>query len=367
MQAIAQTGSMPGTTYVSIGQIKALGAKLELPAATAGCDTHGGEGKASCGSSGGPDDMPQEIWDKVKNHPCYSEEAHHHYARMHVAVAPACNIQCNYCNRKYDCSNERSAQLGAAVLRRPFWRPERSRATRMKTTHLRAPPGDIASQHWQGGPVNCGSCCYAELRALPGEQGCEPGHACMQDVYARRIDRFFRWHPRLGDEQLAHAYFEVRAITARHASVFRLTALMDDADETVRLQIALRLPQSQLLRLANDPHREVRICVAQRLPPAALAALRNDPDYGVRELVALRLPLAILPTMALDVDRAVRMRVAQRLPAPLLSRLVRDDDWRVRGRWPSAPMRPRWTPCATMKMMKFVKPCMSARRAMQPE
>jgi nitrogen fixation protein NifB len=50
--------------------------------------------------------MPPEVWEKVKNHPCYSEEAHHHYARMHVAVAPACNIQCNYCNRKYDCSNE---------------------------------------------------------------------------------------------------------------------------------------------------------------------------------------------------------------------------------------------------------------------
>jgi nitrogen fixation protein NifB len=25
---------------------------------------------------------------------------------MHAAVAPACNIQCNYCNRKYDCVNE---------------------------------------------------------------------------------------------------------------------------------------------------------------------------------------------------------------------------------------------------------------------
>jgi nitrogen fixation protein NifB len=25
---------------------------------------------------------------------------------MHVAVAPACNVQCNYCNRKYDCANE---------------------------------------------------------------------------------------------------------------------------------------------------------------------------------------------------------------------------------------------------------------------
>ena len=71
-----------------------------------GCGTSGGSGKASCGSSAGQGDLPPEIWEKVKNHPCYSEQAHHHYARMHVAVAPACNIQCNYCNRKYDCANE---------------------------------------------------------------------------------------------------------------------------------------------------------------------------------------------------------------------------------------------------------------------
>ncbi len=71
-----------------------------------GCGTSGDGGKASCGSSDGPSDMSPEVWEKVKNHPCYSEEAHHHYARMHVAVAPACNIQCNYCNRKYDCANE---------------------------------------------------------------------------------------------------------------------------------------------------------------------------------------------------------------------------------------------------------------------
>ena len=106
MQASTNAQAMPAAAYVGIGQIKPLGVKAEVPAAGGGCGTHGGEGKASCGSSGGPDDMPAEIWDKVKNHPCYSEEAHHHYARMHVAVAPACNIQCNYCNRKYDCSNE---------------------------------------------------------------------------------------------------------------------------------------------------------------------------------------------------------------------------------------------------------------------
>jgi nitrogen fixation protein NifB len=73
----------------------------EAPAApTGGCSSK------SCGSSDGQGDMPAHIWDKVKDHPCYSEEAHHYFARMHVAVAPACNIQCNYCNRKYDCANE---------------------------------------------------------------------------------------------------------------------------------------------------------------------------------------------------------------------------------------------------------------------
>jgi len=100
--------SLAPTAFIGIGQIRPLGAAITpvTPEPGGGCGTSGGEGKASCGTSGGPDDMPQEIWDKVKNHPCYSEEAHHHYARMHVAVAPACNIQCNYCNRKYDCSNE---------------------------------------------------------------------------------------------------------------------------------------------------------------------------------------------------------------------------------------------------------------------
>ena len=72
----------------------------------------GSEPESGCSSSGcgGNEDqlshLPESIREKVHNHPCYSEEAHHHFARMHVAVAPACNIQCHYCNRKYDCANE---------------------------------------------------------------------------------------------------------------------------------------------------------------------------------------------------------------------------------------------------------------------
>ena len=66
----------------------------------------GGCASSSCGTSPRPADIDAATWERIKDHPCYSEEAHHYFARMHVAVAPACNIQCNYCNRKYDCSNE---------------------------------------------------------------------------------------------------------------------------------------------------------------------------------------------------------------------------------------------------------------------
>ncbi|MDE2372299.1 MAG: nitrogenase cofactor biosynthesis protein NifB [Burkholderiales bacterium] len=103
--------------FVAIGDLrKGRQAVSEILETAAGCGTSGGAGKASCGTSDGPDDMPAEIWEKVKNHPCYSEEAHHHYARMHVAVAPACNIQCHYCNRKYDCSNESRPGVVSAKL-----------------------------------------------------------------------------------------------------------------------------------------------------------------------------------------------------------------------------------------------------------
>ncbi|RWA97901.1 nitrogenase cofactor biosynthesis protein NifB [Mesorhizobium sp.] len=66
----------------------------------------GGCASSSCGSSTRPSDVDPAVWDKIKDHPCFSEEAHHYFARMHVAVAPACNVQCNYCNRRYDCANE---------------------------------------------------------------------------------------------------------------------------------------------------------------------------------------------------------------------------------------------------------------------
>ena len=50
------------------------------------------------------------------NHPCFSKDAHKKYGRVHLPVAPRCNMQCNFCNRKCDCMNESRPGVTSAVL-----------------------------------------------------------------------------------------------------------------------------------------------------------------------------------------------------------------------------------------------------------
>lgn len=49
-------------------------------------------------------------------HPCFNAEAKGSYGRVHLPVAPKCNIQCNYCNRKYDCVNESRPGVTSTIL-----------------------------------------------------------------------------------------------------------------------------------------------------------------------------------------------------------------------------------------------------------
>ena len=53
---------------------------------------------------------------QIQEHPCFSEKASHAFGRMHLAVAPKCNIQCNYCIREFDCVNESRPGVTSRVL-----------------------------------------------------------------------------------------------------------------------------------------------------------------------------------------------------------------------------------------------------------
>lgn len=50
------------------------------------------------------------------NHPCFNDKIRHQFGRVHIPVASRCNIQCNYCNRKFDCVNESRPGVTSTIL-----------------------------------------------------------------------------------------------------------------------------------------------------------------------------------------------------------------------------------------------------------
>lgn len=51
----------------------------------------------------------------MRSHPCFSDEAHDRVGRIHLPVAPRCNIRCNYCEHQV-CSDIRHPGWTAKVL-----------------------------------------------------------------------------------------------------------------------------------------------------------------------------------------------------------------------------------------------------------
>ncbi|MCO6025242.1 radical SAM protein [Prevotella cerevisiae] len=81
----------------------------------------------------------------ITRHPCFNLEARAKFARVHLPVAPKCNIQCNYCNRKYDCTNESRPGVTSSVLS-PLQAVHYMKALRKKMPNISvigiAGPGD---------------------------------------------------------------------------------------------------------------------------------------------------------------------------------------------------------------------------------
>ncbi len=50
------------------------------------------------------------------NHPCFNPDVYRKVGRIHLPVAPKCNLQCNYCDRSFDCANETRPGVSSALL-----------------------------------------------------------------------------------------------------------------------------------------------------------------------------------------------------------------------------------------------------------
>lgn len=51
----------------------------------------------------------------VHGHPCFGGNRHKN-GRIHLAVAPRCNIKCGYCDRRHDCANESRPGVTSRLL-----------------------------------------------------------------------------------------------------------------------------------------------------------------------------------------------------------------------------------------------------------
>ncbi|HCC53569.1 MAG TPA: nitrogenase cofactor biosynthesis protein NifB [Desulfobulbaceae bacterium] len=52
----------------------------------------------------------------LSKHPCFNPAMKGQAGRVHLPVAPNCNIKCNYCDRKYDCVNESRPGVTSTIL-----------------------------------------------------------------------------------------------------------------------------------------------------------------------------------------------------------------------------------------------------------
>lgn len=92
-----------------------------------------------------------DIVKKTQTHPCFNCSGSQ-YARIHLPIAPKCNVQCNYCVRKYDCPNESRPGVTTSVLN-PQEAFERFKQAKSKMPNLTvvgiAGPGDALANFEQ--------------------------------------------------------------------------------------------------------------------------------------------------------------------------------------------------------------------------
>ena len=72
--------------------------------------------KKRCGSADAPSFCGSDCNVSGKRHPCFDDAAFCTRGRIHLPVAPACNVQCIYCLRRFDCVNESRPGVCSRVL-----------------------------------------------------------------------------------------------------------------------------------------------------------------------------------------------------------------------------------------------------------
>ncbi len=235
-----------------------------------------------------PSPLSDAVRAKVETHPCYSETAHLRFARMHVAVAPACNIQCNYCNRKYDCSNESRPGVVSEVLN-PEQALRKVRAVAAKIPQLTvmgiAGPGDPLAN-----PKRTFDTLERVGREMPGIKLCLSTNGLALPQYVDRLAELGVDHvtitinavdPHVAAGIYAWVVWEGRRLTGEEAAALLIRRQLKGLEMLVARGIMVKV-NSVMIPGVNDRH----LKAVSRLIKAKGAFLHNimplisAPEHG---------------------------------------------------------------------------------------
>ena len=285
----------------------------------------------------------------ASKHPCYSAESQHKFARMHLPVAPACNIQCNYCNRLYDCVNESRPGVTSGILT-PEQALDKIDVVLEKLTNLAvigiAGPGD-ALANWESTRETL----VAVKNKYPELISCLSTNGLLLPRYAKELVELGVGHitvtvnavdPAVGEKVYSYVEWEGRRLRGREA----VQMLMEHQFEGIRFLArhgVLIKVNIVMIPGVNEDHipevvkavKEAGAALTNIMPliPASGSAFGHLPQTSHREAAAMRETCQeILPQMKhcqqcradaiglLTQDRSAEFREKQGCPGRKIKR-----------------------------------------------
>lgn len=261
----------------------------------------------TCGCTKEPGVKPassKTVADQTGRHPCFSFDAHLKYARMHLPVAPRCNISCNYCNRKFDCVNESRPGVTSEILS-PWAALNKFDLVRNKIKHLSvvgiAGPGD-ALANWEV----CEKSIQLIKQADPQIVFCLSTNGLMLPDYAPAIVSLGVNHvtvtvncldPEIGAGIYKYVNYKGKRYEGREAAQVLIGNQLAGIEYLTRHGVVVKV-NIVMIKGINDHHipdvvrkvKEVRAFITNIMPliPAPGSVFANFPRTGTQELNQMR-------------------------------------------------------------------------------
>jgi nitrogenase molybdenum-iron protein alpha/beta subunit/MoaA/NifB/PqqE/SkfB family radical SAM enzyme len=279
---------------------------------------------------------------KAAGHPCF-DAGSCGSARMHIPVAPACNIACNYCSRKYDCINESRPGITSEILT-PEQAAEKFAAVKSRLKNLSvvgiAGPGDALADF-----ENTRRSVELIKKLDPGMTFCLSTNGLMLPAYAQELAGLGIGYvtitvnavdPAVGAKIYREVSYRGRRLTGAEAAGVLLENQLEGLSRLTALGIVCKV-NIVLIKGINDGHavdvvkkvKELGAHMSNIMPliPAEGSVFENMPTVSDTELKEVRRSCgAYLKQMyhcrqcradaigTLDCDRSSEFRSQEALP-----------------------------------------------------